>query len=380
MSRLMMTLLARCMAPAGDDGADTGGTDTAPSAALLAEHGLTAEEFAELDERDRANLLADTPDDTEGVEEPNKGDAASPLKPAATTPPAKTEGATDEGADPDEEDVAAATAAAATAAAAAPAAAAVTPPPVIETPWDDMPEAAIVLPKIPEPPRWTPVATPELIAKRDEVQGKLDELEQKFEEGEITREEWVAQRKPLQTDLRTYELDITTDEVNQRNTQRAAAARFETYVDTSMAQAKAAGLDYFAADNKPKLQELDAALKRFAQASVLMHPGKSADWRDRWALNQAHVEVAGKYGVDLAKAAPAPTAKTTAKPAAAPATGRRPAADLTHVPPTIRNAPAAADAQVEAGEFAHLDGLGSLELEKAVARMTPEQQARYLDV
>lgn len=394
MHRLLMKMLAHggYMAPAGEEGSDTG--SAGPSAEVLAEHGLTAAEFAALDERDQQNLLADSPDDETPVEGAAEA-AARAAVPAVEPPPTKKEEpaaaapapaakpvstpAKDEGADPEEEAPAAVVPPVSTAPA-ADAWRAVLP----ATAVDDMPDAVIVLPKIPEPPKWTSVVTPEHAQKLSDTEKALDDLERKFEEGEITREEWVAQRKPLQTALEDLKLDVTTDKVNARNTQAAVKARFEAYVDASLAQAKAAGLDYLAADNAPKLQELDAALRRYAQAAPLMNPGKPVDWLDRWALNQAHAEMAGKYGVKFGAAAPAPAAATGAKPAAAapaPAArgGVRPPADLGALPPTLRNAPAAADAQVQQGEFAHLEALNPHDLEKAVARMTPEQQARYLE-
>jgi hypothetical protein len=57
---------------------------------------------------------------------------------------------------------------------------------------------------------------------------------------------------------------------------------------------------------------------------------------------------------------------------------RKPAAaDRSALPPTLAGVPAAADASV-GSEFAHLDGLEGTALEKALARMTPDQQERYL--
>lgn len=391
MSRLMQHLMARLMAPAGEDGADTGGTLTA-TPEVLAENDMTQEEFDALDDRDKANLLATVEHDEDApiVAESAPGahsaaPAAAPAPAPAPTPapapaapapaPAAAPAAAkpDDGADPIEEPAAAPVAA--PVAAPAPAASAWK---AVENPVDDMPDATIVLPKIPEPPKWQPIATKETTEKLGAAQKAIDDLEQKYEDGDITLEELRTQRAPHKRVVEELSADVMADRVNERNTSAQLAQRFQTYVTTSLEQAKAAGLDYLAAENKGLLEQLDAALKRFGQAAALMHPGKSTDWHDRWALNKAHAEVAATKGITLGKVATAPAPAPAAKaPVAAPA-GQRPAPDLSLLPPTLRNAPAAADSTVQSGEFAHLDTLDPLQLEQAVARMTPEQRDRYL--
>ena len=72
-------------------------------------------------------------------------------------------------------------------------------------------------------------------------------------------------------------------------------------------------------------------------------------------------------------AAPAPVpAPAPAKPARQP----KPV-DRSTFPPTLANVPTAADATISS-EFAHLEGLDDSTLERALARLTPEQQERYL--
>lgn len=66
------------------------------------------------------------------------------------------------------------------------------------------------------------------------------------------------------------------------------------------------------------------------------------------------------------------------KPSAAPSPAPAPASvDRSKLPPTLSNIPVAAAPSI-GGEFDHLDGLKGAAHEKALARMTPEQQERYL--
>jgi hypothetical protein len=96
----------------------------------------------------------------------------------------------------------------------------------------------------------------------------------------------------------------------------------------------------------------------------------------REALAEAQALVLRRFG----KPQPAPVAAAVAaaQPARAAERMRRPAlADRSGLPPTLAGVPAAADAAV-GHEFAHLESLEGSALERALARMTPDQQERYL--
>lgn len=54
---------------------------------------------------------------------------------------------------------------------------------------------------------------------------------------------------------------------------------------------------------------------------------------------------------------------------------RRP--DLSKIPKTLSNLPAAASDNDDGGEFAHLDKLSGMDLERALAKLSPEQAERY---
>lgn len=103
-----------------------------------------------------------------------------------------------------------------------------------------------------------------------------------------------------------------------------------------------------------------------------------ADKPARWFLEEAHRKVKLEYGI--AEAAKPPAAKAEKTEAAKPAKPVKKAPDLTKIPKTVGGLPAAAEeaADGDSGEFAHLEGLTGMALERALAKMTPEQEARYL--
>lgn len=118
----------------------------------------------------------------------------------------------------------------------------------------------------------------------------------------------------------------------------------------------------------------DRAIRLFAQEAadrgLADALGQMAASRE--ALAEAQALVLRRFG----KPQPAPVA--AAEPARVAERMRRPAlADRSGLPPTLAGVPAAADAAV-GHEFAHLESLEGSALERALARMTADQQERYL--
>jgi hypothetical protein len=405
MSLLLRRILSPYMAPEGETGGGGGsaghhpaaepGTLAPPSAEALDELGMTEEDFRALSLRDQQNILAvGELDDVQPFESEEQAEAArvkareeqaaalnaagiDPTKPPSTekpkwtaAPPAPTAAPTptpapkpakakdgSDGSDPDDAPTTAAPPAPTTAPVAAPALE--LPPGAVALEGE-----VLALPPLPPVQRWTPLVTPEQKAEYEAAKTKLEELETQFEEGELTRAEWHAARKPLQQTVETVAADMAADRGGQRQEHEQLKARFDSWVQASFAQAKAAGIDYGDPKNVDAVKELDGALQRFANAAQLMFPKADADFIDRWALNKAHEEVAKARGI-------------TFKPAGAPPAAA-PAAKAPVAPPTTRSAPPAADSHVAADEFAHLEGLTPAELERAVAAMSPAQEDRYL--
>lgn len=101
---------------------------------------------------------------------------------------------------------------------------------------------------------------------------------------------------------------------------------------------------------------------------------------DAWYLEQAHKKVMIEF--EVAPRAAAPAAAQNAGKNVAPAKkvankqGRAP--DLSQIPPTISTLPSATSVDGgQGGEFAYLDNLAGLELERAIASLRPDQKARW---
>lgn len=351
----------------------------------LAEHGIAnEEEFLSLSERDQQALLADTPDDTQPVGsdtvKPDAGNGDPPDLPAAT--PAPT--------------TAPAPPAATPAPTTAPAPPAATPAPTTAPATQEPPVATPAPTSAPAPAVWRAVppadplgldavidvAPPPQIVKADddtkkvELKGKLDELFDQFAEGVLKKDEYQTQKKALEEELEGINGRLSAQMgLDAQHGQKVQETWF-AIVDAGIKAAKdQGGIDYHAPENKAQADELNLAVQRFGKAAPLMHPDKSATWRDKWAMAEALKEVGERHGKPFAP--PKKDAPGASAPAATPAPAR-PAADLTGLPPTLRQAPNAADANLQADEFAYIDTLTPIEAEKAVAKMTPEQEARYL--
>jgi hypothetical protein len=332
---------------------------------LQNEHGISKDEFLALDERDRANLLADVPDDTvalpDGATPPATPEptAAPVATPAPTTAPVATPQPT-----------------------AAPVA---TPAPTAAPVATPQPTAAPVAPEVlaadplgvglvPDLIIPAPLVKAEDRTKLEANKTAIDELDDKFAEGNLTKEEYRAAKKPLEAENERIQGDIAAERATANMVRAEVNKHWDASVALALKQAKDAGLDFHDAANADKAAELDAAIKRFGQASGLVHPTKNVLWRDRWALAEATREVTAKYGFSLNIHTPAPGATLPAKTVHE----QRAPADLSNVPPTLRGAPEAGAQNIQAGEFAHLEAMTLQDREKAVALMTPDQQERYL--
>jgi hypothetical protein len=375
MPKLLSQLLARRGYMNPEPGAEGGGAaDTPPvepSADLLEEHGMTAEEFKALPAHEQAALAADTSDsdDLTGEDMQRASDAPAPTPAPSPAPsPAPTPAPAPAAAAPNPEPGSGSEPAATPAP---------TPAPAPAQTWRAVVDESLALnlPEVALPPAPAPRLTKEDIAARDAAKAEIDKLEAQFDEGELTAAQFREQRAVHEKKIEEVRTREAADLARQEMYRDAVDGAFGQAVNASLDQAKAAGLDYRAPENKDKLAELDRRTSHYAQAAQLMFPGKPGHWYDRWGLDRAHQEVAAKYGITLGKApAPGPAAG----PAPSPAPAARQAPDLSKLPPTTRNAPNAADPAIGGGEFSHLDSLTGADLERALARLTPEQMDRYL--
>lgn len=132
--------------------------------------------------------------------------------------------------------------------------------------------------------------------------------------------------------------------------------------------ARESGVNYFVDD--AKMESWDSWIKHLATK----HPEKG----DEWALREAHKKVLVEFNIAPAAAPAVQKAAETVADAkkVAQKTGRTP--NLSNIPPTLSGLPAAAPAASgDGGEFEHLATLIGYKFEQAIARMTPDQRARY---
>lgn len=135
--------------------------------------------------------------------------------------------------------------------------------------------------------------------------------------------------------------------------------------------AKEAGLDISQGDLKPEFDRLVALCAQDAAARGLSDtPGNLA--ASKAGLRDAMLLLQGRHGKTItlpgAKQAPAAQKQEKARPKVD---------DRSKIPPSLANVPAAAEAKIDADEFSHLEGMDIADQERAVARMTPEQQERW---
>lgn len=182
---------------------------------------------------------------------------------------------------------------------------------------------------------------------------QLSEINRKFEDGEITMAQKDAALLALASAKTRADLSA---EFNDQSERRVYQDAVEDFFDDHPAYRTSV----------VRHAALDAAVRALAADEA------NADKTYRWFLREAHKKVAEEFGGQAA--APAPEPKTDPK---REAIARR-APDLKAVPKTLGSVPAAdtEDAQ-GGGEFSHLDNKNGMELEEAIARLTPEQQKRW---
>jgi hypothetical protein len=332
----------------------------------LAQHGITETEWRALPKFERDALVATTIDDETAYED-DKVPAPSPAPtaaPAATPAPSAAPVATPA---PSAAPVATPAPGAAPAASPAP----TTAPAPEPSGWRAAkpPEALVDgLLEIPPPARIVRDGDEQ---KRADNKTKLEELFDKFANGDITKEDYTAQRKPLEAENDDINGRIAAQTASSAQYQAILVQNWQAQVARSFELAKEqTGIDY--ATDKDAQAALDEAVIRFGKAASLMHPTWTVPQQDRWALMEAHKDVAQSRG----KAFTEPGAKSAPPPAPSPTP--RPAANLSLIPPSLNGAPAAAGAGVQTDEFAYLDGLDRGKQEAEVARFDAAKLDRYL--
>ncbi|GHC72675.1 hypothetical protein GCM10007320_08710 [Pseudorhodoferax aquiterrae] len=334
---------------------------------------ISEEHLRGLSAVEREALLAADENDEDLVRELGTGGGEPEVAPAPAPAPAAAPAATD---DPDEEadPPAAAPASAAEPAPAEPPAAAPAPeqapaPAPAQPEPDDEPIPA------PQPQRSTP---DDVADQRKALRAEKSGAMSKLLAGEITQEEYQAVEDRVQDALDGLVRAEASDQARDQMRMDSMIGDYNKELRTAQRGLASAGLDLKANDGAIQA-EFDRAIRMFAGEAgargLSDRPGDLAASRE--ALKEASEYVLRRHGKTAA--APAAVLAPATPPASAPAAQTKPRApvDRSTLPPTLASVPVAADATIS-NEFAHLENLDGAELERALARLTPDQQERYL--
>lgn len=212
------------------------------------------------------------------------------------------------------------------------------------------------------------LAPDDIKEQRADLRKERAEAQRKVFDGLMEPEEFEKIENDIQDKLdalvRAEAVDQTRDQI--------AYERMTAEYDSELAQyqkaAKAAGLDISQGDLKVEFTRMVALCAQDAvERGLTDAPGNIA--ASKAGLKDAMVLMQARHG----KTVTLPSGKSTV-----PAQKPRPKVDdRSKIPPSLANVPAAAEATVGDDEFAHLESLEIADQERAVARMTPEQQERW---
>lgn len=190
-----------------------------------------------------------------------------------------------------------------------------------------------------------------------EIKTAADELLKKFEDGEIDAKAFMAQKEVLDQQSFDIKMAVQQAEFAQRQNAEARTQRWEYEQERFFGQE---------ANGMYKDPVMFAALN--AQVKALGQDAANANRAPHWYLEEADRLVRERFAVGD---------KTPA--GEKPAGGKKPTPpDLSMVPKTLANIPAAELPDTGNAEFAHLDKLDGMDLEMALAKLSPEQADRYL--
>lgn len=330
---------------------------------------ISEDDLRGLSAAERDALLELDEGDEDVVAALGTGAAAAPAPaPAATEDDADDETASPPAAAPAPAPAAAAPAAAPAVEQPADAAAAPSPAPAPAPADDDESDLT--------PQRVTP---DDIEDQRKTLRTERAEALQKMLDGEMSREDFQAVDERVSNGLDKLVRAEATDAARQQIQLDGMMADYSKELRSARGELKAAGLDPATVS-----ADFDRAVRMFAQDAqergLEDKPGDLAASKDALAEAVAYtLRLHGKAAAAAPAPAPAPAPAAAAPAPTAPQPARVPKpVDRSTLPPTLAGVPVAADASITS-EFGHLTGLEGSALERALARLTPEQQDRYLD-
>lgn len=204
-------------------------------------------------------------------------------------------------------------------------------------------------------PEFKAVEVEGITEKLAELDTRTAALNEKFKSGEIELPDFMAQKSAIDTDRLNLTVEARQAEWAKQQNADSREQRWKWEQERFFSTEKATLYK-----DEIALGALNAAIKKLANdpANDRRPPG--------WFLEEADRNVRERFGQSVKKDDP-----TAAKKAA-----REP--DVSKLPKTLANLPAADISETGSDEFAYLEKLDGLELEQALRKLTPEQEARYL--
>ena len=206
-------------------------------------------------------------------------------------------------------------------------------------------------------PRYDAKLPDDYAQQLDQVKIERAALKEQYKNGELDFDEYEEQREALADKtqaLRELQLKASiSQEMNAQNAQQIWEAKVKSFVGQVKAE-----IDYSA--DGAKASDFDAFIKMLANNPV--NDDKPMDW----FLSEAHKRTLALHGVAVKPVQSRQSVKDGRKP---------PVSDL---PQTLAHVPGSDDAAEIHGRFEHLDKLDGLDLEMALARMSPADRDVYL--
>lgn len=185
------------------------------------------------------------------------------------------------------------------------------------------------------------------------------DLLQRFQEGDLEVSEYVAELSKITEQRDALVAARIKAEISQEMAEQASAREWQQAVHRFIDRvAKDEQVDYRA--DAARAKDLDAFVK------LLANDPENAQQSSEWFLQEAHKLVNARRGGTVT------ATKDDPRPRPAP---RKP--DLKAVPKTLAHVPGSDGPGDVSDEFGNVDALDGLDLESAIARMTPAQREKY---
>ena len=185
------------------------------------------------------------------------------------------------------------------------------------------------------------------------------DLLQRFQEGDLEVSEYVAELSKITEQRDALMAAKIKAEISHEMEEQASAREWQQAVHRFLDRvAKSEQVDY--RTDAARARDLDTFVK------VLANDPENAQQSSEWFLQEAHKLVNARRGGTVT------ATKDDPRPRPAP---RKP--DLKAVPKTLAHVPGSDGPGDVSDEFGNVEALDGLDLESAIARMTPAQREKY---